>query len=330
MDKIRAGIELTPEHPVSTLGEYASTAERAGFDAVFASHHYNNRDEFVTLTEIARTTDEVRLGPGITNPYETHPVTLASRMATLDELADGRGIYGLGAGDRSTLSNLSYEAEQPLRRVLEAMQVARSLFAGERVDHDGTFGAEDAGLNYASRQIPIYVGAQGPDMTRMAAKYADGVLFNGAHPRDVAWARERVEEGLAGRGNETGEAFDFAVYASVSVAEDPEQARESGRPPVAFITGGAPPPVLDRHDIDRERATRIGERISAGQFTEAFELVTERMLSAFCIAGTPSTVCERVEQILETADSIVFGSPLGPDPGAAISLAGESLPRSLG
>lgn len=320
------GIELTPEHPPTDLVDLAVTAESVGFDTVFASHHYNNRDEFVVLADIARATNQVRVGPGVTNPYETHPVTLASRMATLDECADGRGVFGIGAGDRSTLSGLGYDVDRPLRRVLESMQVARRLWRGERVSHEGTFVAEEAGLNYEARILPVYVGAQGPDMTRMAAKYADGVLFNGAHPLDVEWAAERVSEGLAERdGDRAG--FDFAVYASVSIAADREAARGAARPPVAFIAGGAPPPVLERHDLDLALATEIGEAIAAGSFSEAFDLVSEEMLDAFAIAGTPSDVSVRVEQVLETADSFVMGSPLGPDLTGAIELAGRSLPR---
>jgi len=322
------GIELTPEHHVSEVRDRAVRAADAGFDTVFVSHHYNNRDEFVALAAIAAATESVTLGPGITNPYETHPVALASRMATIDEYASGRGVFGVGAGDRSTLSNLGYDQDRPLRRVLETVQVARRLWAGERVDHDGTFRATDAGLNYDAGSIPVYVGAQGPDMTRMAAKYADGVLFNGAHPRDVAWASDRIAEGIRDRpdGGDR-DAFDFAVYASVSVAEDADAAREAARPPVAFIAGSAPDPVLDRHDIDRERAAAVGEAIAAGEFTTAFERVTPAMLEAFCIAGTPATVQERVERLLTRADSVVAASPLGPD-AAAIDLAARALRRA--
>ena len=320
------GVELTPEMPAQEVGGLAATAEEEGFDAAFVSHHYNNRDEFVALTLAAERTEELLVGPGIANPYETHPVTLASRMATLDELAGGRGVFGIGPGDRSTLANLGYDHDSALRRVLETMRVARRLWAGERVDHDGTFTATDAGLNYDARRIPAYVGAQGPHMTRMAAKHADGVLYNGSHPKDIAWAGDRVAEGLDDRPDEHGE-FDFAAYASVSVAADGERARDAARPPVAFIAAGAPPPVLARHDIDRERAGEIGEAIGTGAFEEAFGAVTDRMIDAFCIAGTPETVTGRIERILETADSIVLGSPLGPDPETAIELTeiqGES------
>jgi 5,10-methylenetetrahydromethanopterin reductase len=322
------GIELTPEHPVERIADLGEAAEENGFDTVFSSAHYNNRDPFVALDRIAERTDEVGVGPGVVNPYETHPVTLASRVATLDEASGGRSVFGIGAGDRSTLENLGVERDRPLRRVLEAFKVAEDLFAGERVDHDGTFRATDAGLNFdpPSDRIPVYVGAQGPHMIRMAAKHADGVLLNGSHPRDFAWAAEQVETGLQERPRERGE-FDFAAYASVSVADDGEAAREAARPPVAFIAAGAAPPVLDRHGIDRERAERIGDRISAGDFEAAFGAVTGEMIDAFCIAGTPAEIEGRIDAVSEYADSFVVGSPLGPDLDAAVRLAGSVLRR---
>jgi 5,10-methylenetetrahydromethanopterin reductase len=319
-------IELTPEHPTERLVELGIEAERAGFDTVFASHHYNNRDPFAALTLLADRTEEVRLGPGVTNPYETHPVTLASRMATLDELSDGRAVFGVGPGDPSTLENLGFGDERGLRSVLESFQIARQLWAGERVEHDGTFTARDAGLNYEVGEIPVYVGGEGPGMCRMAAKHADGLLFNGSHPDDIAWASARVEEGLDERPAERGD-FDFAAYASVSIAEDGETAREAARPPVAFIAAGAPLPILERHDIDAERAAAIGDAISAGEFRAAFDRVSETMIDSFCIAGTPDTVESQLRAVMEYADNLVVSSPLGPDPENAIRLAGAVCDR---
>ena len=318
-------IELTPEHPIAEVTDFAVTAETVGFDTVFTACHYFNRDPFVALSRIAAATDDVALGPAAANPYETHPVPLASRVATIQEVSDGRAVMGIGPGDRSTLSALGVDREKPLRRVLESFNIAQDLWDGEAVDSDGTFRADGAELEYdVPGTVPVYVGAQGPHMIRMSAKHADGVLYNGSHPRDFEWAAEQVEQGLADRPAERGE-FDFAAYASVSVAEDGEAAREAARPPVAFIVGGAAPPVLDRHDIDRERAEAVGSAIEAGEFTEAFGLVTAAMLDAFSIAGTPDAVEEQMAAVLEYADSFVVGAPLGPDIEQAIELAGAAL-----
>jgi 5,10-methylenetetrahydromethanopterin reductase len=326
-EPLRRGIELTPEVPVDEVVDLAVRAESAGVDAAFVSGHYFNRAPLVALAQMAVATDDLRLGPGVANPYETHPVTLASEVATLDEASDGRAVFGIGAGDRSTLHNLGVDRENPLRRVLESFKVAQDLWAGERVDHDGTFTARDAGLNHGPYDIPVYVGAQGPHMLRMSAKHADGVLYNASHPADVAWAAERVEEGLDARPDDRG-AFTFLVFASVSVDEDASAAREAARPPVAFITAGAAPPVLDRHGIEADAAAFVGEAVEAGDYGEAAARVTDRMLDAFSVAGTPADVAARFESFTEHADGVVAGSPLGPDRTSAIELLVEAFDRA--
>jgi 5,10-methylenetetrahydromethanopterin reductase len=321
------GIELTPEHPVDDVVVLGTRAEAAGYDTVFVSSHYNNRDPFAVLARLAGATDSIHLGPGVVNPYERHPVTLASQTATVADHSDGRAVFGIGPGDPSTLQNLGLADERGLRSVLEAFKVAQRLWDGERVSHDGTFSCEDAGLNFAvPGEIPVYVGGEGPHMCRMAGKHADGLLFNGSHPDDLAWARERVDEGRADRPAERGD-FDLAAYASVSVSDDREAAREAARAPVAFIAAGAAPPVLDRHGLDQGVAADIGERISAGDFSAAFERVTPAMVDAFCMAGTVEEVAARMRAVKEHADSVVVGSPLGPDPEEAITLAAAAHDR---
>ncbi|MFA1609409.1 5,10-methylenetetrahydromethanopterin reductase [Halobellus rubicundus] len=322
------GIELVPDEPIPDVVAEGVAAERAGYDLAFVTCHYNNRSPFATLARLAAETGELEIGPGIANPYERHPVTLAAETATVADQAPDRTVFGIGPGDPSTLRNLGLDEERGLRSVLEAFEVARDLWAGERVTHDGTFEAANAGLNFAvPGEIPVYVGGEGPHMCRMAGKRADGLLFNGSHPDDLAWAHERVEEGRAERDGDA-EDFELLAYASVSVGPDAEAAREAARPPVAFVVAGAAPPVLERHGIDADRAETIGEHISAGEFGEAFERVTPAMIEAFSAAGTPETVTERMAALLDHADGIVVGSPLGPEPETAIGLASEAFERA--
>ena len=339
-DGATRAIELTPEHPTERVAELAALAEDEGFDIAFASSHYFNRDPFVALSRMADATDELRLGPGVVNPYESHPVKLAAQTATIDEVSDGRAVFGVGAGDRSSLANLGIERDSPLRRVLETFKLAQDLWDGETVTHEGTFTARDASLNIEppSEEIPTYVGAQGPHMLRMSAKHADGVLINAAHPRDLEWAAGEIEQGLEEREAQSaseraseersdsrdGE-FESLAFASVSVAGDETEAREAARPPVAFIAGGAAEPVLERHDIDREAASAVSDSLEQGNLHEAFGHVTPAMIDAFCIAGTTETIADRFEAALEYVDGIVVGSPLGPDLEDAVRRASEAL-----
>ncbi|WP_248515719.1 5,10-methylenetetrahydromethanopterin reductase [Salinarchaeum laminariae] len=322
-----AGIELTPEHPIERVAELASHAEDAGFDSVFVANHYFNRDPFTALARIATATDTIGVGTAGANPYDTHPVALASRMATLQESSAGRAIFGIGPGDASALNSLGIDRERPLRRVLETVQVARDLWNGERVSVNGTFEAADAGLEYDVEPLPAYVAAQGPDMLRMGAKYGDGLLVNAAHPEDLSWARDRVEEGKSQRQDDVDP--EMLAYASVSIARDGTAARELARRPVAFIAAGAEQPVLDRHGLETDRADRIGAALERGDFERAFDAVSPAMIDALSVAGTPEDVADRLEAIVEVVDGVVVGSPLGPDLENAIDLAADAVERAM-
>lgn len=317
------GIELTPEHPISQLVSLSETAETAGFDTVFTSCHYNNRDPIIALDRIAAATS-LRVGPGVSNPYQTHPIVLASTLATLAEVTDDRVVFGLGAGDRSTLQTLGISHESPLARVRETIEVTRELFTGNTVSHDGSFSVVDARLNYpVPHDIPIYVGAQGPQMLRMSAQYADGILVNASHERDFAWATREITQGLEDRDRSPDP--DIVAFPSVSIAPTTDAALDAARPPVAFITGGAPDRVLDRHDIPHDTAHRVGKLIAESRFSDAFDAVTEDMIQAFSITGTPETVAEDLATIAQYVNGIVTAAPLGPDLTEAVTLLGDIL-----
>jgi 5,10-methylenetetrahydromethanopterin reductase len=308
-----ADIELVAEEPVDELVSLAGVAEDAGFDGVWVTDHYNNRNPFVSLTAIAAATERVQVGPGITNPYYAHPAYVANAVATLDEYSDGRARLGIGPGDPNTLAALEIERESPLYEVLDAVKLARALFAGETVTEEGL--AKDASLNYGVREdIPVYVGAQGPNMLRMASDHGDGILINASHPDDFDWSLEQIGKTDA----------KIVAYTSFSVSEDREAAKKAARQPVAFVASASPPPVLKRHGVDAELAEEVGSHIERGEFSEAFGKVSDAMLDAFSVYGTPEECAERVDALYETGvDTVVVGSPLGPEPADAIRVASE-------
>lgn len=313
------GIELTPDQPVSDMVSLAVTAESAALDAVFVSNHFDNRDPFQVLGAIARHTDSVSLGPGVVNPYESHPVRLATQIATVSEVAPGRVVCGIGAGDRATLTKLGIEQDRPVSRTAEAIGIIRQLLGGETVNTRGIVSAQGARLSFEPTAVPIYVGAQGPTMLRMAGVEADGVLINGAHPVDYDHAIPHVRQGLSSREAPV-DSFRTTGFVCTSLADDSDAAKHAATPPTAFITAGAPDQIIARHGIDTTRVERIRRALERGNHAEAYEAVTDQMRAAFCVAGTPERVKDRLIEIGAYVDALVIGSPLGPDRTRAIEL----------
>tara|TARA_A100001037_G_scaffold299444_1_gene325055 strand:- start:7212 stop:8195 length:984 start_codon:yes stop_codon:yes gene_type:complete len=320
-------IELTPDLPPQKIKKLSEIAESSGFDTIFTSCHYNNRDSLLTLAHIANSTDSIRIGPGIMNPYTTHPLTLASQMATLWELSDGRAILGIGAGDRSTLSHFGLKHTQTLLHLSKTIELLRSLWGGEQVNYEGpltNLTTHNARLNFTIGHLPIYIGTQGNNILKLSTEIADGTLFNNAHFQDLSIAMEYANDCIALSERKPG-TFDFSAHTCISVDLDAHKAKNASRPSVAFIVAGASSKLLQSHDIDLSIADSIQNLIKKGSLQQAFDKVTDNMINTFSISGTPDTVSLKIEEIYQHTGSIVVGYPLGPDPEFAISTIGSIL-----
>ncbi len=215
---VKFGIEFVPREPHWKIMYYAIQAERGGFTNLWVTDHFNNRNVYVALTTAAIYTNKITFGPGVTNPYMVNPVFTAQAVATLNELAPGRVVLGMGAGDKTTLDTVGVEMAKPLVAIQEAIEIIRKITSGEAVAYKGEV-FKTAGAKFLFKpkgKIPVYVGAQGPKMLALAGKIGDGVLINASHPKDVEYAVSCVKEGVNAAGKKFDE-IDVAVYTSFSV-----------------------------------------------------------------------------------------------------------------
>ena len=147
------GVWLEPTVPAVRLVEMAVAAEEAGAEVCLIADEGNGRDVWVTLGAIATATEKIVVGPGVTNPFTRHPVTTATAVATLAEMAPGRVWAGLGAGAPSTLAPIGFEAERPLPALRESMATAQQLLDGESSGR--------AFLGWFEGHVPLVVGGRG-------------------------------------------------------------------------------------------------------------------------------------------------------------------------
>ncbi|KXB02058.1 methylene-tetrahydromethanopterin reductase [candidate division MSBL1 archaeon SCGC-AAA261D19] len=321
------GVEFVPEDPIDDIVEEVKVAEDSGFDYVWITDHYNNRNVYVTLSRLAVETEKIKLGPGVTNVYTIHPAETASSIATIDELSGGRATLGIGPGDKTTLNALGLEWDKPLTRTREGVEIIRDLLAGEKVTFEGEkFKLHGARLNFKPKsEIPIYIGAQGPKMLKMGGEFGDGVLINASHPADFDFAVDQVNKGIKKAGKKKSD-VEVTAYTSFSVAEERKAAKKAAMPVVAFIVAGVPDVVLERHGISKEDAKKVKKPLGEGDFGTAFGSVTGDMIDAFSVYGTPEECIERIKGLSKVGVSqIVTGSPIGPDKEKAIELIGEEI-----
>jgi 5,10-methylenetetrahydromethanopterin reductase len=321
------GIEFVPEKAVDKIIDWVKAAENGGFDNVWVTDHYNNRNTYILLTAVALATKTITIGTGVTNPFHINPAWTASAIATLDELSGNRAILGLGPGDVTTLRSLGITSEKPLTAMKECVEIIKKLWNGETIQFDGkVFSMKGARLNYKPKRTPpVYMGAQGPKLLELAGTIADGVLINAAHPRDFKFAVEQIKKGLQTSGRDKSK-VDIVAYASVSIDYEKAKAREKAKEVVAFIVAGSPPEVLKRHDIPQDSASNILASLQKGRFGDAFNAVTDQMLDSFSICGRPSDIVDKIDEILKIGvTQIVVGSPIGPNKADAIYMISKDV-----
>jgi 5,10-methylenetetrahydromethanopterin reductase len=324
---LKFGVEFVPKEAYWKIVAYAILSENRGFNNLWITDHFGNRNVYVTLAAAAMYTNKITFGTGVTNPWMVNPVITAQAIATLNELAPGRVILGIGAGDKTTLEAVGVEMGKPLAAVKETIEIFRKLTSGESVAYHGeVFKTAGAKFNFKTKnKIPVYVGAQGPKMLEMAGRIGDGVLVNASHPSDVEYAVKMVREGMR-QANKQPSDVDIAAYTSFSVNEDVKKAVKAATPVVAFIVAGSPPPVLEKHKIDLAKADELRAALKANDFGKAFAAVTPEMINAFSICGTPDVCIEKIAQLRKIGISqFVVGSPIGANVKNAIDLISAKI-----
>ncbi len=327
---MKFGIEFVPYKPINKIVDLAKKAEDAGIEYCWVTDHYNNRNVYVTLASIATATKKIILGPGATNPFLVHPAAAASSIASIDEMSGGRATFGIAAGDRTVLDSLGIEFKKPIRAINEEIMIIRKLLDGEAVNFEGEFfKLRNTKLNFKpSHRLPIYVGAQGPKLLMFAGKVGDGVLVNASNPIDLGHAVTEIAKGVKIAERKM-EVLDIATYTSFSVASSHTKAVEAAKPVVAFIVSSTSEAVLKRHDISVGEVSLVKEELGKGKFDKAAAAVTEKMLDTFSVYGTPAECIKKISELSAMhVTQFVMGSPLGPEPSAAIDIIrNEIMPK---
>lgn len=318
---MKFGIEFVPNEPIEKIVKLVKLAEDVGFEYAWITDHYNNKNVYETLALIAAGTENIKLGPGVTNPYVRSPAITASAIATLDEISNGRATLGMGPGDKATFDALGIEWTKPVSTIKESIEMISILLSLGKL----ASGAGLMGVKPVQEKIPIYMGAQGPMMLKTAGEISDGALINASNPKDFEAAVPLIKEGAEEAGKSLSD-VDVAAYTCCSIDDDKEKALGAAKIVVAFIAAGSPPPVFQRHGLDPDTGAKFGELLAKGDFGGAIGAVTPELMDAFSVVGTPADFVPKIEALAEMGvTQYVAGSPIGPDKEKSIKLLGEVI-----
>lgn len=293
-------IGILPNQDVRRCVELGLAAEKLHYAGIWvADSHSVMRDAYAVLAILATQTERITLATGVTHTVTRHPAVLANAGATLHEISGGRMVLGIGVGE-SSVRNLGLKPER-LAALEEKIRVIRALMRGETVEYEGV----NIQMGWSNCEVPIVMACSGPKSLQMGGRVADGVLFQvGADPAFVRYALDNIHIGAEQAGRKLS---DLKVYMRVAcaVSDDRDNAREEIKGYAAAAAGTIFKTVPKEYfaedlwdDLDRAKA-QYDYSEHASNEAKHTSLLTDRILDAIAIAGTPEEAIPRFQQLAD-------------------------------
>lgn len=185
---VRTGIWLYPDAPAAALVDAVVQVDQCGVDELWIADEGVAREPCVVFAAAAQLPTRVLMGIGITSPALRHPGAIGSTVSTLDELNGGRSILGFGVGGPLSLDPFGLKVDKPVALIRDAIRTARAVVRRQPAD------SYDPPVHAAPpRDLPIFVGSKGEQISRLASREADGAFLSGFQLDQIAvpieWAR---------------------------------------------------------------------------------------------------------------------------------------------
>jgi 5,10-methylenetetrahydromethanopterin reductase len=313
---------LQDAHDIRQGIELVRYAEAKGFDAVWQADSRLVRDAVVPMAAFAASTDRIKIGSGVIDIWTRNAARLASTFSTLDDLAPGRMICGLGAWWDPLAAKVGIDRSRPLKVMHEVVDAVRALLNNETVTMDGFHVQLDGvELDYVYQErrpkdVPIYIGATGMQMMELTGEIADGAVLNYlVSPSYNVGALEALGRGAAKAGRSLDD-IDRPQLVVCSVDEDRDAALDGARLLVTQYLGQQPH-IMKASGVPQALLDEIGEVLTwpatHDQVVAASKLVPDDIVQMITASGTPEEVRAKVDEYVASGCTCPILYPLADD-----------------
>ena len=316
----RVALYLQDAHPLREGMEFAKYAESKGFEAVWQAESRLVREATVPMAAFASVTTKLKVGSGVVDCWSRNPARLAATFSTLDDLAPGRVLLGIGAWWDPLAKKVGIDRSRPLRAMREIVTAVRALLNNETVTMQGEFVQLDGvELDYVyqerrKKDVPIYIGATGMQMMELTGEIADGVVLNYlVSPEYNAQALEALERGAAKVGRSL-ESIDRPQLVVCSVHEDRATALDMARQMVTQYLGQQPH-IMKASGVPQSLLDKVGSVLTwpatHEQVVAASKFVPDEIVQMLTASGTPADARAQVEHYMRNGATCPILYPLG-------------------
>ena len=311
---------LQDAHPIREGMEIVKYAESKGFAAVWQAESRLVREATVPMAAFASVTDTIKVGSGVVDCWSRNPARLAATFSTLDDLAPGRVILGIGAWWDPLAKKVGIDRARPLTVMREIVTSVRALLHNENVTFDGTYVHLDGvELDYVYQErrpkdVPIYIGATGMQMMELTGEIADGAVLNYLVSPDYnEQAIAALERGAAKAGRSLDD-IDRPQLVVCSVHEDRQTALDMARMMVTQYLGQQPH-IMKASGVPQSLLDKVGEVLTwpatHEQVEAASKLVPDEIVQMLTASGTPAEARAKVQEYVDHGCTCPILYPLG-------------------
>lgn len=318
----RVALYLQDKHSLQDAIKFVQYAESRGFEAVWQAESRLVRDAIVPMAAFAATTHRIKIGSGVINNWTRNAAVIAATFLTLDDLAPDRIICGIGAWWDPLAAKVGIKRRKNLLAMREVVETVRALLARERVTFNGEFvQLDDIELDVVHgrkepRNVPIYIGATGPQMMALTGEIGDGVVLNYlVSPKYNDSALAQLEIGLKQTGRSIDD-IDRPQLVVCSVDRDRKKALDASRKLVTQYLGQQPH-IMKASGVSQELLDEIQQVLTwpatEEQIEEAMKLVPDDVVQMITASGTPEECKAKVREYVDAGATCPILYPLGDD-----------------
>ncbi len=313
-------IYLQDAHHIREGMAFAQYAESKGFDAVWQAESRLVREATVPMAAFASVTERIKIGSGVVDCWSRNPARLAATFSTLDDLAPGRVILGIGAWWDPLAQKVGIDRSKPLRVMREIVTSVRALLHNETVTFHGEYVHLDGvELDYVyqdrrPKDVPIYIGATGMQMMELTGEIADGVVLNYLVSPDY---NDQALKALARGADKAGRSLDDIDRPQLvvcSVHEDRQTALDMARLMVTQYLGQQPH-IMKASGVPQSLLDKVAEVLTwpatHEQVEAASKLVPDEIVELLTASGTPDEARAKVKHYIDHGCTSPILYPLG-------------------